>query len=46
LASRYFRVEGKTTISSTGKYWPEDRLEKTETYNNIRVLMIVCYCCV
>ena len=33
-------------MSSTGKYWPEDGLEKTETCSNTRVLMIVCYCCV
>jgi len=34
------------TVPSTGKYFPEDGLEKTETRSHTGVLMIVCYCCV
>ena len=35
-----------TDVPSTGKYWPEDGLEQTETCSHTRVLMIVCFCCV
>jgi hypothetical protein len=35
-----------TKSPSTGKYWREYGLEKTESCNHTGVLMIVCYCCV
>jgi len=35
-------IWGETILPSTGKCWPEDDLEKTQTCSQSRVLLIVC----